>query len=206
MPPLTLEDTLESANLTDYLALLRQSGMLEQVKNMQGVTLLAPVQGTLNQLRNFTTAQPAAGVAPSSGGQQVQQQPVQAQPQQQQPPQQQTQPQSPQGVIQPQHAQQMQQQPPQQQPVVQQPVTQQQQPGQTQPMQQPVSGNNSQQLNLPQQTLSDIVRSSIIPGVYYSPCQCPQTARLNSESHGQSKAAELIESCCLCVLLVQPSI
>ena len=39
LPPLSLEDTLRSANLTDYLALLHASGLLGDIKQMQGITL-----------------------------------------------------------------------------------------------------------------------------------------------------------------------
>ena len=56
IPPLSLEETLRSANLSDYLHLLRRSGMLDQVSRLQGVTLFAPVQGTIRQLQNYSAA------------------------------------------------------------------------------------------------------------------------------------------------------
>jgi hypothetical protein len=56
IPPLSLEETLRSANLSDYLRLLRRSGMWDQVSRLQGVTLFAPVQGTIRQLQNYSAA------------------------------------------------------------------------------------------------------------------------------------------------------
>ena len=98
IPPRSLEQTLATANLTDYLTLLRESGMLTQLSGMSGVTLFAPIQGTLNQLRNLTMKRRM---------QREQQQATQPQPIQQQP----------QGGQQTQPVQSQQQQPAQQQPI-----------------------------------------------------------------------------------------
>jgi hypothetical protein len=38
--PLGLTETLDSANLTEYKEMLIKSGMIEKIKEMQGVTLL----------------------------------------------------------------------------------------------------------------------------------------------------------------------
>ena len=184
LPPPSLERTLVAANLTDYLHLLQLSGMLDQVSRMQGVTLFAPIQGTIHQLANFTTReqqqreQKEMEQAASGQGQvqpaQTPPQPVPAQPQLQQPQAQgqQQQPSAAPGQTRFVVPQQQQQQPagvvsgqPQQQPPP--------QPIQQQPT--ASSGHEStpvapgSQLRIPEALLQQLVKMSIANGVFYSP-------------------------------------
>ena len=78
IPPLSLEETLRSANLSDYLRLLRRSGMWDQVSRLQGVTLFAPVQGTIRQLQNYSAAGAQQPGQPGQPDQQAQGQEQQA--------------------------------------------------------------------------------------------------------------------------------
>lgn len=52
--PIGLEDTLESANLTEYARVLKQSGALEKLKGMNGITIFATTNAEITQLQNLT--------------------------------------------------------------------------------------------------------------------------------------------------------
>ena len=163
IPPRSLEQTLATANLTDYLTLLRESGMLTQLSGMSGVTLFAPIQGTLNQLRNLTTKERLQGEQQQTTTQQNQT--AQTQPMQRMRRLLQTQPIQTQPVQQPvQQTQPVQQQ---QQPT--QSTQQQQQPILQQPMQSANLSSPESDLRIPQSVLQQIVKSTVVPGVYYSP-------------------------------------